>query len=71
LTLSLIPCGIAAIDVSTVYIQGGRIRCPTPFIPIVPNRDKILRLNGGQYDFPEEQNLRSIMEARATGFSAR
>jgi len=65
LTISLIPYGIASIDASTVDVQGGRIRCPTPFIPIVPNRDKILRLNGGQYDFPEEPNLRSIMDARA------
>ena len=61
----LIPYGVSSLDARQVDICDGHIRCPAPYIFIDTERNEILRLNSGQYSFPEAPDLRAMTDAKA------
>ena len=59
----VIPYGTPSLDAAQVVVRDSAVECPVPFVAVDRQRDGVLRLNGGQYAFPEAPDLRAMTDA--------
>ena len=59
----VIPYGVPALDVERLFVREGQVDCPAPHVAV--DAGCVLRLNDGQYAFPEPPDLRAMTGAAA------
>ena len=60
----VLPYGAAALDAARVILaDDGAVSCPSPHVVIDTVATGMLRLNSGQYAFPEAPDLRTMTDA--------
>lgn len=59
----IIPYGTPSLDATQVVVRDGAVECSVPFVALDRQGAGALRLNGGQYAFPETPDLRAMTDA--------